>query len=511
MDREQILKIVEREGFPVFRETIRFILSLDDSIQSIPKLAEHIIRDPGMSARLIQTANSVYFNPSLGRVRTVTRAVVLLGLRNVATLAVSLAMVDDLVGRRSRGKHLWATLLRSINRAILAKNLARASYHDNLEEVYLAALLYEIGEIALELFVDDATLVHIEERSKKEGKPIEVVRKEVLGASAREFTLEINKRWGLSTLLDATLSGVPLSKGALYVRGADQLRRATYFQRIYGGVCPTGEGDEEEGQELRDAVAQVVQLFQLSTSVAEKILKESRKELTDLMRVYRSFFANVLGDEGDVGRLGEESGYGEALTIASESERVPQDGHRLPLEPVLKDLRRFIGMANDVVTMLQRGGEDPHLLLSLVMEAVYSGIGMDVVLCFVLSKDRQSCTLRYSLVRPGVRAIFVPETIALRDDERPHIFTLLRTASDPLWITERCDDNLREAARHHLVSSFLSIPCVIAPIAPKGRTVGFIYADRRTDPSTMTDDAFTGFQLLSRLASVGFHLLALKR
>jgi HD-like signal output (HDOD) protein len=77
---------------------IRINQMIDDPKAQTTNLAEVILSDTGLAARLLRLANSAYYNPRR-RIDTVSQAITLLGyreLRNliIATTSVSLFKVD---------------------------------------------------------------------------------------------------------------------------------------------------------------------------------------------------------------------------------------------------------------------------------------------------------------------------------------------------------------------------------------------------------------------------------
>ena len=79
------------EEFPLFAHTARSIaaMSTDDG-SSTSELAQVILRDNTMTARVLKMANSVYYNPGGVRINTVSRSIVILGFDTVRNIALSI-------------------------------------------------------------------------------------------------------------------------------------------------------------------------------------------------------------------------------------------------------------------------------------------------------------------------------------------------------------------------------------------------------------------------------------
>ncbi|HEY4185142.1 MAG TPA: HDOD domain-containing protein, partial [Polyangia bacterium] len=112
----------------------------------LKQIADAICQDPALSAKVLRLVNS----PAFGlrqEVRTVPHALALLGLNAVRTLALSFSLVRDL--RKGQQSGLLLYWKRSIVAAVAARELALALRFAAPDEAFLAALLQDIGILAL--------------------------------------------------------------------------------------------------------------------------------------------------------------------------------------------------------------------------------------------------------------------------------------------------------------------------------------------------------------------------
>jgi len=112
----------------------------------LSQIAATIGQDPALSAKVLRLVNSAVFGLR-NEVRTVPHALALLGLNAVRTLALSFSLVRDL--RKSQQTGLSAYWKRSIISAVAARELAVALKFSAPDEAFLAALLQDIGVLAL--------------------------------------------------------------------------------------------------------------------------------------------------------------------------------------------------------------------------------------------------------------------------------------------------------------------------------------------------------------------------
>ena len=114
---------------------------------SIKKIGKIISNDIGMTAKMLQIANSAFF----GLQRTVTEpteAVKFLGLETVSSLALAIGVFSQIEKGVNPGyiSEIWN---HSILVAKIAKDIAQVENPELAEACYTAGLLHEIGELVL--------------------------------------------------------------------------------------------------------------------------------------------------------------------------------------------------------------------------------------------------------------------------------------------------------------------------------------------------------------------------
>ena len=90
---------------PVFARTVEALRRIiGDERASASALAQIILKDVSMTAKVLRLANSAFFNHSHQGVSTVSRAIVVLGFNPVAELALSVSLIDSLLGGGVRSR-----------------------------------------------------------------------------------------------------------------------------------------------------------------------------------------------------------------------------------------------------------------------------------------------------------------------------------------------------------------------------------------------------------------------
>jgi HD-like signal output (HDOD) protein len=155
---------IEIPSFPEVAIRIRQVLA-DDSCNSA-QVAKVIGAEPGMSAKLLQMANSAALNPGGAKITDLKNAVARIGFANVRTASLAYAMqqirnAPALASIRQPLNELWE---HSIKMAAMAFVAARRWANVNRDQALLAGLMHGVGKVYIlarstahpDLFADPA-------------------------------------------------------------------------------------------------------------------------------------------------------------------------------------------------------------------------------------------------------------------------------------------------------------------------------------------------------------------
>ncbi len=197
---------IRDQELPIFGRTAEQIRELTDSDKAaVSQLADAILHDPGMTAKLLRIANSVIFNTSGVQITTVSRAVVMLGFDMVRQVALSVAFVDALLRGPVRERVL-REMARACHAAVQARWLAARRHDSQPEEVFIAALLYRFGETAFWCFAGEVG-DDLDEALRHNPKSPGDVEQSLLAFRLHQLTVVLTRDWRVSPLLQSVLKG----------------------------------------------------------------------------------------------------------------------------------------------------------------------------------------------------------------------------------------------------------------------------------------------------------------
>jgi HD-like signal output (HDOD) protein len=147
--------ISKRDDFPALSETIDVIgrLSSDDE-PSVGDLAEVILRDFSLSSKVLRLVNSVIYRQT-GEITTVSRAIMVLGHRNIRNIALGLSLFNHL-SKDDGHQELRDLLVRAVYSGVLARRLASGANFVDTEEAFICSLFHTLGRIMVAFYLPDS-------------------------------------------------------------------------------------------------------------------------------------------------------------------------------------------------------------------------------------------------------------------------------------------------------------------------------------------------------------------
>ena len=201
-ERPSLKEWVERikhEGLPAFTHTVKKISELsNDDDADLAEISELIKQDAGMTTKVLRASNTAY-RMRRGRVNTVSRALVMLGVQEVKKICLTCSLLDGLLDG-DPSESLVDEMTRAFHGATQARLLAMARSDLRSEEVFLSALMQNIGPLAFYRTAGSLadSLVNI---VKETGCEPAAAEKQLLGFTLSDLSAELAKAWELDKFL----------------------------------------------------------------------------------------------------------------------------------------------------------------------------------------------------------------------------------------------------------------------------------------------------------------------
>ena len=185
------------EGLPTLSQTVgRLATLLNDEKASLQDFEQIIKPDPALTANLLRLANSAYFGLRR-QVTSVRQAVSLLGIDRVFEIAAG-ASFTRVLPKQIPGYEIDATTYFTHCLAVgaMAEDLSKRLEMKDVEMVFTAGLLHDIGKLAIGSFlIRDRHAVN--DALSKQGARFIDVEKEIVGTTHEEVGGLMVEEWHL--------------------------------------------------------------------------------------------------------------------------------------------------------------------------------------------------------------------------------------------------------------------------------------------------------------------------
>jgi len=172
----------------------RLVQLVNDEDSTLQDFEEVIRLDPALVARLLTLVNSSYFGLTR-KVDSISRAVALLGMKNLHNIAVTDAiqgMLRSDFGTAEFSPHrLW---LHSAASSICCKMIAERIFSINGDDAYLCGILHDIGLI-VEMETEKETFLKLIERLVIDGPVITELEHELFQSNHCQIGYMLAKDW----------------------------------------------------------------------------------------------------------------------------------------------------------------------------------------------------------------------------------------------------------------------------------------------------------------------------
>ncbi len=474
---------------PAMAVVVHDLLRLSQSTTaSVRQLADVLLRDASLTSKVLRVSNSVYCNPGREVVRTISRAVVVVGFDQVRMIGLSVSLLDGLL-KDSPREQLQSLLARSFHGAVQARNFAQHISQQQKEEVFIATLLLNLGELAFWSHggkpADELAGAMVDGQVDREK-----LVKRMLGTGFDQLTLGLLKSWNMGEI--------------------GQLVQASQVARGPAAMAVA------LGAELADAVA-----ANGWASPAVQALIEPIGSLTGLPP--EEAWRQMLGSGEEAVRIAGTCANSDLKAWIPRTDDLPLDLSDLlqmerevpalqvkPAEPVdsaplLQPDLELLKLSLQNLRLMARTPVDVESALSSVMQALHRGAGFERVMLAVLA-ERQTCFKARKVAGKGSQ-VWLESFILPYDPVSATAFSraLKQRKMQRVGPAELSAEQLSDAHCEQLGEGAFAV----APVLAGDRPVGVLYVDMRLSGRQASDTQLSVLGKVSELAGLALRRLSL--
>ncbi len=226
-----VLKKKMKEGaeLPSMSRTITIInklTSVSDE-ESLAELTNTVLNDIALTNKLLKLVNTVFYSSYTGKISTISRAIMVLGLAQVKNAALSLMLFENLQNQSLENDVKDATMHAFMSGSI-ARDVALKMGLVNAEEVFICSAFYNLGRLLIAFHMPEehhkvVELIQAKQKTEDEATVL------VLGATYEEIGGEIAKEWNFPDDIAYAMKGFAGAKIPKPETMQDQMRGVVCF------------------------------------------------------------------------------------------------------------------------------------------------------------------------------------------------------------------------------------------------------------------------------------------
>ena len=456
-----IERISENE-LPIFNYTVNAINDVvSKDATSTSDLSRIILRDANLTARVLRLANSATYNVTGSTISTISRAIVYLGFNLVRDVSMSLAIIEALLSGKTK-EHALKLMARSFRAAVQARDFAERRGDDEVEEIFIAALLRYVGEITFWCVAGEEG-EQIIELMEQRGFSEEMAQQEVLGFTLEQLTVGLTCDWHISNLLHSAINKPNMDN--------PRIKDIVLSLKLAEKSCISWNNKDTE-----KVAHQIAKHIDIKKEDALPLLRDNAHKAAEVAQLFgaSSIIKYLPIDEDDVKDNSDEHSFDANCPIP---------------DPLLQ-----LNVLRDLSGILQEK-PDFNLILEIILEGIYRGVGLDRTVFAMLTSDKKAIKAKYALGKDNQN--FIKKFhFSLQTN---NIFSKLIPNPEAIWVHDSQDKKLEISEDIRLVLA--SKEFYVAPLVLSGRTVGLIYADRQPSARELDNESFESFKHFVQQAS----------
>ena len=477
-----IRRMKHKTDFPALSDSVSAINRLTGSDkESINRLSNTILKDYGLTNKILRLVNSVHYRRSGGgSISTISRAVIVLGFDSLRNIAITVLLFEHLQDK-GNARELKEAFLRANLAGCLARDASRQFMAREAEEAYVCALFHSLGQMLAQFYFPDE-VSEVRKLMLQRNCSEEIASAQIFGLSFSELGIGIAQHWGFPPGLINSLR--PLPEGAIRKPAThdESLRVVSGFaNELCEAIASVPK--EQRTEATRAARQRFVAAMQFSDGQLQTVLEKSFTELSELATILHvnltqsPFVRNVKAWTGEAREI-------EATVEGGALERTLLDDPVVPDQGEPGEVNAY-GVPDAAQDILAAGIQDIsnslvddfslNDVLRITLETMYRAMGFErVLLCL---KDPKSGVMagRFGF---GADTNEVARKFRFPLADAPNVFQLAISKGVDIIIADIDDPKIAGKIPAWYRKTVIARTFVLLPLLIKGNAVALIYCDR---------------------------------
>ncbi len=462
-------KIRRKPDFPGISSHIREITQCSDDTmkRSVAELSNAVLKDYATTQKLLRLANSPFYSNFGGNIRTVSRAIVLLGFEQVRTAALGLVLFENLKGGRHSGR-LMEALVGTLFSAMLARDLAEQVGGVESEQAFVCALFHDIGRMLVLYYLpEEADEIRIRVgQGTGEGS----AARQVLGLSYEALARSVLEDWNFPREIVTSVERAP--SGTLpAARDADQRLHRIVTLASEMGQCITRAERDQQGALLTDLRRRYEHALGVDARGMQRAIKSGREHMDHFLAVVK------LPPEGrePLNRL--KANLGVRVDESDAAELAPAQGNAEPaVEEANDPAAQAAALMEALTDMLDSmvGEFDLNALVQTTLETLYQTLGLRRVMLMLADREHRVLVAHTAF---GQDAETLSGRLRLSVAGKGDILSLALEQQKDLVISDSHEASISRYIPDAFRQALDARSFLLLPLAVRDRCVGLLYLE----------------------------------
>ncbi len=460
-----------KKDFPAFSHTISVLNQASSSeTESLAAVSNAILKDYSLTNKVLRLVNSAYYNRGGGKVGTISRALVMLGIDTVRSIAVGLMLFEHLHDKL-QAHQLKEQSVQALFSGLLANSLARSLDIANHEEAFLCALLQQLGKMLVRFYLHEEARA-IDKLMAAKNCSETAAATEILGTSYARLGFSVASEWGFPKSITECMLPLDFEHLPATPSASEKLKLVAQFSSslAYCLTLPL----QQQAPAINRLTGQFGRLLDLDGEKVSSLLENCHKELTRFARLIqfdleKSIYYQQISSSGSLEPETPEVaptleiGIDDSVEILVEQSAATDQTVEKALIDGIQD-----------ITATLAGEYRVNQVLQMVLETVYRAFdGVRVVLCL---KDGKSGEIR-ARFGYGDDVQQLIECFAIPRQSQPDVFRAALVNNVDIRIEDSADAKIRDKLPGWYHERVGARCFTIFPVVVRDTPLALIYID----------------------------------
>ncbi len=476
-----------KSDFPALSEAIRTLNRLVASEEEdISRLASAILRDFALTNKILKVVNSAYYSRFAGKIGTISRAIVVLGVQPIRSIAASLIFFEHL-HNKSQVVKLKNEVASSLFAASLARQAALEQGLEDPEEGFLCGMLHNLGRILVTYYLHDES-EEIERLVKQEEVKEEQAQIRVLGVTCRELGIAIAKQWNFPGTITHSMERVDPGKEEVPKTPGQKRQLIATFSNEAAKVI--GESDPEDDTPITELLESYGSVWDMGRKKFKGMIGEARQEFSELtsgmstqaeQSPYISNYIKVGVEAEDTTQIPDAEEDVTANLVLEDSDTVVKTQEEKVIvadqKPEIDTEAVLTEGLQEVTAILVEPQHNLNQVFNVVLETIYRALPLQRILLCLLDTRSKQFIGRFGF---GQDIDEIIEKFRFQSKYQPNVFHAALKNGVDLYIANTGDAKIK----NNLPDWYKTVPragsFLVFPLVVNNNPLGLIYADHAT-------------------------------